>query len=182
MRKWTALTSRRDVLRMCGWAAAGLLVAPRRPRAAVRDRVISLYNTHTEEALVVEYSSRGRYQPEALRALNRLLRDHRSGDVYPMDPELLDLLWELRLRMGSRAPFSVISAYRSPKTNAAMRRESPGVAAHSYHMQGRAIDVFLPDRDLRLLRNVAASLRRGGVGYYPHAGFVHVDTGPVRYW
>src|SRR5262249_10926999 len=79
-------------------------------------------------------------------------------------------------------PFSVVSAYRSPQTNAAMRQEGHRVAAHSFHMQGRAIDIYLPDRDLRLLHNAAADLRWGGVGYYPHAGFVHVDTGPIRYW
>jgi uncharacterized protein YcbK (DUF882 family) len=167
---------------MCGLAAAGLLVGPRAARAVARERTLSLFNLHTEERLVVEYAYRGRYQPDALRAVNRLFRDHHTGDVYPIDPELLDLLWELRVRMGSQQPFSVVSAYRSPKTNAAMRRESRGVAAHSYHMQGRAVDIYLPDRDLRVLHNAAAGLRRGGVGYYPHAGFVHVDTGPIRYW
>lgn len=167
---------------MVGWAAVGSVLGPRVTWGAARDRTLSLYNLHTEERLVVEYSHRGRYQPEALRAVNRLLRDHHTGDVYPIDPELLDLLWDLRALMGSQAPFSVVSAYRSPKTNAAMRREGRGVAAHSLHMQGRAIDIFLADRDLRLLHRAAAAMRRGGVGYYPRAGFVHVDTGPVRYW
>src|SRR5262249_21848924 len=176
------VTGRRDVLRLWGLAAVGLVFAPRAARALARERTLSLYNVHTEERLVIEYARRGRYQPDALRAVNRLLRDHRSGDVYPIDPDLLDLLWELRTRMESHLPFSVVSAYRSPQTNAAMREEGHRVAAHSFHMQGRAIDIYLPDRDLRLLHNAAADLRWGGVGYYPHAGFVHVDTGPIRYW
>ncbi|MFN8545232.1 MAG: DUF882 domain-containing protein [Candidatus Binatia bacterium] len=163
-------------------AAVGLLMAPRLASAARQSRSVAFYNLHTSERLTVDYLVNGRYQSDALRAVNRILRDHYSGDVHPIDPGLLDVIWELRLRMESRAPYHVLSGYRSPQTNAMKAREGRGVAPHSFHMQGRAVDLFLPDRDLRLLRRAALSLRAGGVGYYPRPGFVHVDTGPVRTW
>jgi len=102
--------------------------------------------------------------------------------VHPIDPQLVDLLYDLKLKMRSKVPFEVISGYRSPATNAQLASESRGVARKSFHLRGMAIDIRLPDRDLRQLRKAALSLRRGGVGYYPRPDFVHVDVGPVRTW
>ena len=110
------------------------------------------------------------------------MRDYRTGEVMRMDPKLMDILYVLRGKLDSAAPFQLISGYRSPKTNAMLRQRSGGVAKHSLHMEGRAADVYLPDRDLKVLRRAALSLKAGGVGYYPKPGFVHVDTGRVRFW
>ena len=114
--------------------------------------------------------------------IDRNLRDFRTGDVHPIDPQLVDLLHDLRLKMHSKSPFEVISGYRSPATNAQLASASGGVVRKSFHLRGMAIDIRLPDRNLRQLRNAALALRRGGVGYYPKPDFVHVDVGPVRSW
>jgi uncharacterized protein YcbK (DUF882 family) len=99
-----------------------------------------------------------------------------------MDVKLLDLLTELHRQTGSKQPFQIISGYRSPKTNASLAAESNGVAKHSMHLEGRAIDIRLADVNLRDLRNTAVAMKRGGVGIYPSSNFVHVDTGRVRTW
>ncbi len=143
---------------------------------------ITLYNIHTAEKVNSTYWAEGRYLHDEIEELNRLLRDFRTGDVHPMDLALFDLLYDIRTSIGTAAPFQVISGYRSPKTNAKLRKASLGVAKKSLHMQGRAIDISLPGVELNRLRLAARSLRRGGVGYYPKSGFVHVDTGRVRYW
>ena len=150
--------------------------------ASVRPRVLRFAHLHTAERLEVEYSDGSRYLPDALSAINQLLRDFRTGDVHPIDPKLLDLLHGLRTTTGSRRPFEIISGYRSPRTNASLRQHSDGVASGSLHMKGKAVDIRLSDVPLRDLRDAAVSLGRGGVGYYPASNFVHVDTGRVRRW
>jgi uncharacterized protein YcbK (DUF882 family) len=120
--------------------------------------------------------------PDALAAVNTVLRDFRTGDVYPIAPGLLDLLADVRAATGSKAPFQVVSGYRSPQTNAMLRERSAEVAQHSFHMDGMAIDLYLEDVDLDRLHLAALGLGGGGVGYYPVTGFVHVDVGPVRSW
>jgi len=117
-----------------------------------------------------------------LRDINTVLRDHRSGDVYPIDTDLLDLLFALQATVGSRKAYEVISGYRSPATNASLRNTSSGVAKRSYHMQGKAIDIRLPGCDLEQLHTAALSIKAGGVGYYPGSDFIHVDVGPLRSW
>jgi len=144
-------------------------------------RTLSFLNLHTGERLTTVYWEKGKYVPSALKEVNYILRDFRQNEVKPIDPTLLDLLVALRDRLQSRANYEVISGYRSPLTNAMLHSQSEGVAAHSLHMDGRAIDVRLPGRPLGLLRIAALSLQRGGVGYYP-SRFVHVDTGRVRWW
>ncbi|MSO56982.1 MAG: DUF882 domain-containing protein [Acidobacteria bacterium] len=145
-------------------------------------RALRFNHLHTGERLEVEYFSAGTYQPDALHAVDRLLRDFRTGDVHPINPDLLDLLHNVTGLTESRKPFDVISGYRSPATNQMLRRRSEGVAAGSLHMQGLAIDIHLADVPLPKLRDAALTIRRGGVGYYPASNFVHVDTGRVRTW
>ena len=145
-------------------------------------RALSFSHTHTGEHLNLEYFSGGGYLSDALSTVNHFLRDFRTGDVHTIDPGLLDLLHDLRGMTGSSAPFQVISGYRSPKTNEALRQHSEGVAAGSLHMQGQAIDIRLADIPLTKLRRAALTVRRGGVGFYPASDFVHVDTGRVRTW
>ena len=165
-------------------AAAGLGAAV--PRAvdagAVDVRALRFAHLHTGERLEVEYFSGGAYLPDALRAIDHVLRDFRTGDVHAIDPGLLDLLHRLTGLTRSRQPFEVISGFRSPATNQMLRSRSEGVAAGSLHMQGQAIDIRLGDMPLDKLRSAALTARRGGVGYYPASNFVHVDTGRVRTW
>lgn len=150
--------------------------------ASTETRVLRFDHLHTGERLQVEYFSGGRYLPDALSEVNRLLRDFRSGDVAAIDPGLLDILHRLAVTTGSGQPFEVISGYRSPKTNESLRQHSSGVASGSLHMEGRAIDIRLADVPLPQLRAAALSLQAGGVGYYPASDFVHVDTGRIRRW
>jgi uncharacterized protein YcbK (DUF882 family) len=163
-------------------AAAPAFVLSDLASAAPITRDLHFHHLHTGERLEVTYRRDGLLVPDALDEVNRLLRDFRTGQSHPIDPDLLDLLHELRTRTGSRRPFSVISGYRSPKTNQQLRARSEGVASHSLHMQGKAIDIRLEDVDLSRVRDAALALRRGGVGYYATSNFVHVDTGRVRTW
>ena len=160
--------------------------APTRPfsfgSAAPESRDLSLYCVHTGERLKVDYFVDGRYEPEALEAIDHLLRDYHNDETCQFDPRVLNQLFDLRRALGSSEPFHVLSGYRSPETNENYRRMSERVAEHSYHMTGQAIDVQLPGRDIRQLRNVAVAMRAGGVGYYPGSGFLHLDSGPVRRW
>lgn len=166
-------------------AATATLLTPSEVEAANRiapPRQISLLNTHTSERLTAEYWSRGRYQRDALRAINKLLRDHRTDTVYPIDPELLDTIHALQARIGTRNPLHVISGYRSPESNELLREVGGGVARNSFHMRGMAIDIRAPGMDTRLVHRAALRLRAGGVGFYPRSDFVHMDVGPIRSW
>jgi uncharacterized protein YcbK (DUF882 family) len=145
-------------------------------------RSVSFVHTHTGEKLTAAYWKDGEYQPEVLQQVNHVLRDFRTNEVHAIDPALLDVLFDLRTKVGSDRAFHVISAYRSPQTNEMLRRSSNGVAEHSMHMLGKAIDIRLESFPTVRLAEVARSLRRGGVGYYAASDFVHVDTGRVRYW
>jgi uncharacterized protein YcbK (DUF882 family) len=129
-------------------------------------RSVSFVHTHTGEKLTAAYWRDGEYQPDVLQQVNHLLRDFRTNEVHVIDPALLDVLFELRTKVGSQGAYHVISAYRSPKTNEMLRRSSNGVAEHSMHMLGKAIDVRLESFPTERLAEVARSLRRGGVGYW----------------
>jgi len=148
----------------------------------VGGRELSFLNLHTGERLKAEYWRNGRYVPDALRAVAIVLRDHRNNRIHPIDPRLLDLIRRLQATVSSTAPINVISGYRSPESNALMHEASAGVAAHSLHMEGRAIDIRLPGTGLIQVRQAALALNSGGVGFYPDDDFVHVDTGAVRRW
>src|SRR6266702_2338285 len=145
-------------------------------------RKLKFENIHTGERLAADYALDGRDEPSALEAINRILRDYRTGDVHVIEPRLLDLLHELNARLETDAPFQVISGFRSPRTNAMLHERSSGVASKSLHTQGMAIDIRVPGRALNLLHANALSLNRGGVGLYPTSDFVHVDVGRVRRW
>ena len=186
--------SRRTFLRFGAVAAAGAFVparafagaapaAARPPLALERD--LSFFHTHTAERLSVPYCTGGEYLTAALKDINVLLRDFRVNQVKPIDPALLDLLFELNGVLGTDQPFHVISGYRTPETNAMLQERGgahSGVATHSLHIDGKAIDIRVPGIRLEHLRDSAKSLKIGGVGFYPGSNFVHVDTGRVRYW
>jgi uncharacterized protein YcbK (DUF882 family) len=150
--------------------------------ASTAPRDLAFHNLHTGESLRAVYFDQGSYVPDALAAVDHVLRDFRTGDVHPIDPRLLDLLHTLGSTVQSHTPFQVISGYRSPATNAMLHAHTDGVASGSLHMQGMAIDIRLGDVDLGHLHRAALGLGAGGVGYYPASDFVHVDVGRVRRW
>jgi uncharacterized protein YcbK (DUF882 family) len=174
---------RRHFLGIAGAAVVtGLTWPAEAARRLVRPRALAFHNLHTGEQLKTVYWADGRYLPDAMRSIDWLLRDFRTDQTHPIDLELLDLLADMQARLQTREPFQVISGYRSPETNAMLASYSDGVAQNSFHLQGKAIDIRVPDRRLYHVRAAALSLQRGGVGFYPHSDFVHVDTGPVRHW
>lgn len=177
---------RRHFLRL-GSLAGIAFILPRPLFASVRhlslqEKQLSLYNSCTGEQLNISYFIQERYLPEALEKINYILRDHRTGEIKPMDIRLLDLLHAISEEVQPNSPFQIVSGYRSPSTNEMLRRQRRGVAKNSLHMEGKAVDIRLPDLSPASLRRVAAGMERGGVGYYPRLSFVHLDVGEVRYW
>lgn len=158
------------------------LFAPAVASAHPVERRLSFHHMHTGERLKITYFADGRYLDDGLRTIDHFLRDWRTGEVVPIDPGLLDVVHTLCRKLEAERPVEVLCGYRSPKTNEMLRRRSRGVAKNSLHLHGRAIDLFVPGRDLARVRDAARHLRAGGVGYYPRSGFVHLDTGKVRYW
>lgn len=178
--------ARRLVLRgglgaACALAASGL---PFPVRAAIElpinERRVSLANKQTGEKLNVTYFQDGIYQPDAMKQINHLLRDHHNGRETSIDPNLLDLLVKLEALLERKGEITVTSAYRTEGTNRALRSE--GAAKKSMHVKGQAIDLRMPGVSLKDIRDLATALRAGGVGYYPRSRFVHLDTGNIRYW
>jgi uncharacterized protein YcbK (DUF882 family) len=150
---------------------------------AVNARTLSFDCVYTGEHLnAVTYWAEGRYVPGALAQISRALRDDQADEVHAIDPKVLDVLHRTRAMLDTDGPFRIFCGYRSPQTNAALHRLDPEVAVHSLHMQGQAIDLVMPGRSLRELHAAALALKMGGVGYYPDAGFVHLDSGRVRQW
>ena len=143
---------------------------------------LKLYNLHTTEEIDTVFWQEGEYNLEALAALNKLLRDHRTGDIRSIDPRLFSLLCLVNNKLDNRRAISVISGYRSAETNRKLAKRNAGVAPNSYHIQGRAIDLRITGKDTTALRDVGLRLRVGGVGYYKRSDFVHFDTGPHRSW
>lgn len=177
-----ALASATLPLAVPSWAS--LQTTPSSPVIELPNaRKLALDHLHTREQLSLLYASNSDYIPESLNTLNHFLRDHYSGEIGKMDPELFDLLYQIRQTLGSKASVQIISGYRSPKTNTLLRNtRGGGVAKHSLHMEGKAVDIRLPGVPLKDLRDAALSMRGGGVGFYPGQQFVHIDTGRVRTW
>jgi uncharacterized protein YcbK (DUF882 family) len=165
-------------------AVAFALVADAPGSDADAQRTLSLYNIHTKETLTAVYKKDGRYVPEEMQRINWLLRDWRRDETTTMDPELIDLLWEIQSELGSKEPIHIISGYRSRTTNEMLRRTVGGQASQSRHILGKAADVHFPDIPLRMLRYSALIREKGGVGYYPTSAipFVHVDVDRPRAW
>jgi uncharacterized protein YcbK (DUF882 family) len=173
--------SRRRAVRL-GLVGLGGLLVPARRAAAADARSLALRSLHTGEFVRATYWATGRYVRDGLMEIDRLLRDHRSNAVHPIDRRLLDVLGALRDGLETREAFEIISGYRSPATNARLVATTIGVASTSLHVAGMAVDLRVPGRPLTAVRDVAKALGAGGVGYYPDSNFVHVDVGRVRYW
>jgi uncharacterized protein YcbK (DUF882 family) len=153
--------------------------------AAGETRTLSLHHVHTKESLTITYKKNGRYIPSALEKINYVLRDWRRNEVTTIDPKTIDLMWELHADLDSQAPIHIISGYRSASTNAMLKKIGRNVAKQSMHIRGKAIDLYFPDVAVSKLRGSAIVRQIGGVGYYPRSGtsgFVHIDSGKVRYW
>ncbi len=164
-----------------GGATAASPASSTSPTAA-ETRSLSFFHTHTDAEIDICYWRDGTYVETSLSRLDGFLSDFRTGEATRIDPALFDLLHEIARETGTREPFQVISCYRCPKTNAALRSKSSAVAEKSLHMEGRAIDIRLADVSSTVLRDTAIRLGKGGVGYYRKSDFVHVDTGRVRQW
>ena len=180
--------NRRDVLRLAGGAllVAGTasIVTPSAfaTTPAQGARTLALLNTHTGDRFSAAYWEQGNYVPDAMTAIKHVMRDHRNNEVHDIDPRLLDQLSRLNGLIGAAAPYQIISGYRSPASNAMLHANSDGVASHSLHMDGKAIDIRMAGVDLPRLHDAALSMQSGGVGFYPASDFIHVDTGRVRRW
>ena len=178
------MNKRRSFLKTSVVLASALSV-PAMARAAVaapNERTLRLYNTHTGESIKSVFWAEGQFVPEALQDITKLLRDHRNNTVATMDPQLLLLLDQVSAKFGGTDVLHVISGYRSPESNAKLAAESGGVAKHSMHLEGKAIDIRMPGRNLAALHKAAMNANGGGVGYYPESQFVHMDTGRPRHW
>lgn len=169
--------------------AGGALLLPGLASATVHQaatpafRRLRLFNTHTSETLDVTYFEQGVYHDDALAEIDFILRDHRANQAAPMSRGLINLVHDVARAVDSKEPVHIISGYRSPKTNELLRKTGGGgVARRSLHMDGIAMDIRIPGRDLAKVRDAAWKLQRGGVGFYPGQQFVHVDTGRVRHW
>jgi uncharacterized protein YcbK (DUF882 family) len=180
--------NRRGVLKFAGSAlvaAGATALLPSTALATVAEsgvRRVALLNTHTGDHFSDAYWENGTYVSGAMDAIKHVMRDHRTNEVHDIDPRLLDELHRLNGIVGAAQPYQIISGYRSPATNAALHANSDGVASHSLHMEGRAIDIRMTGVDLTRLHDAALSMSAGGVGFYPSSDFIHVDTGRVRRW
>ncbi len=166
---------------IAGAALVAVMALPASEIVADNERSISIKNMHTGETLDVTFKRRGRYQREAMRQINWIMRDWRRDETIDVDPRLIDLVYDVHKAVGSRVPIELLSGYRSPTTNAALRRRSRNVARFSQHMVGKAMDLRIRDVNVRTVRETAMKMQRGGVGYY-NGTFVHLDVGSVRHW
>jgi len=156
--------------------------APTDTADAARERTLRMYNTHTGESLRSVFWADGNFVPDAMNDINKLLRDHRNNQIAAIDPKLLFLLDQVSSQVASGSVLHIISGYRSAESNQLLANKSNGVARHSMHLEGKAIDVRIPGRDLASLHKAALRAGGGGVGYYPDSQFVHLDTGRMRNW
>lgn len=178
--------SRRKFLGM-GLISMAAAVVPKGAFASAGEHIISerelaFYNLYTHENLDTIYWRDGQYIPEALSEIDYIFRDRRSGKVKRINRRLMDLLFNIQKKLGSKEPFQLISGYRTPRSNAILSKTNKGVAKNSLHMYGKAVDLRLPGYSLKAVRRAAMSFKAGGVGYYPRSKFVHIDVGNVRYW
>ncbi len=146
------------------------------------EKVLKLYNVHLNKTFYAPFFEKNYYKLSGLFEINKAFIDYRAKEMKRIDVKLVNLLYEIKQHLGYDKQFNIVSGYRSPHTNAMLRKKREGVAKNSFHIKGQAVDIYVPNVSLRKLRDVALGLQKGGVGYYPSSHFVHVDVGPVRSW
>ena len=178
--------SRRRFLKGLAYGSLLAMGSPKIAQAAfspfTTHKTLSLAHHHTGDNLSLTYYEQGRYIHSALEEISYFLRDYHNDAVHSVDPALLDQLYDVKLLLGVNKPFHIVSGYRSPQTNASLRRHNRGVARQSLHMEGRAVDIRMEGVSSKTIRDAALALQRGGVGFYPSSNFVHLDTGDLRTW
>ncbi len=177
--------TRRSFLTRSGMAAVGALLLPSTQSVAgllSQERTLSFHNVHTDEELTIRCCPEKDYDRETRLRFSSLLRDHHADEVREMDPGLIDIFFAISAFTGSNGTFKILSGYRSPETNSWLRRFHHGVAEHSMHIEGKAVDIRMDDVSTHEIRQAGMALAMGGVGYYPRSNFVHLDTGNIRYW
>jgi uncharacterized protein YcbK (DUF882 family) len=151
-------------------------------RGAGDIRRLRLYSGRTGESVDTLYWIDGEYIPEVLTEINHFFRDWRTDQVHQIDTRTLDILAASHSILRINEPYLLLSGYRSPATNAMLRRQSSGVARNSLHMQGQAADLRLESRSVSQVARAAAACEAGGVGRYSRSNFTHMDCGVVRTW
>ncbi|BAF69853.1 YcbK family protein [Nitratiruptor sp. SB155-2] len=172
---------RRDFLKKSSLFSVSILI-PSFAKAAQYEKVLQLYHVHTGERRKVTFWLDGEYIPEEIESLQYFLRDFRNDEIHPIDIKVIEYLYDVSKKCSHDREIHVLSAYRSPSTNEYLRHHGGGVAKQSYHLFGKAIDFRIPGISLHHVRNTALSLHKGGVGYYPKSGFIHIDSGKPRSW
>jgi uncharacterized protein YcbK (DUF882 family) len=181
----SGIITRRNFLKATAMAATGSLLLRGAPAGAANlatERTLRFHNVHTDEELAIRCCPEKDYDRETRLRFSSLLRDHHADEVREMDPALIDIFFAISAFTGATGPFKILSGYRSPETNSWLRGYHSGVAEHSMHIEGKAVDIRMDEISTRELRSVGLALAMGGVGYYPRSNFVHLDTGSIRYW
>ncbi len=179
----TIKLSRRNFLKKSTFLVSSALALPSQLFSNTQvQKALTLYNIHSHETFYAPFFEKNYYKLSGLFEINRAFIDYRTKEMIQVDVKLINLLYEIKVRLGIDKQFNILSGYRSPKTNARLRRKKNGDEKNSFHMYGKAVDLNVPGVSLKKLRNIAISLKQGGVGYYPKSGFVHIDVGPVRAW
>lgn len=181
----TATISRRGFLTRSTMAAAGALLLPSTKsfgNILSEERTLTFHNVNTNEELSIRCCPEKDYDRETRLRFSGLMRDHHADEVREMDPGLIDILFAMSVFTGNSGPIKILSGYRSPETNSWLKSFNHGVAEHSMHIEGKAIDIRMEDVNTRTIRDAGLALAMGGVGYYPNSNFVHLDTGSIRSW
>ncbi len=179
----TVEISRRNFLKKSAVIAGGAMMSQSEILASAGEKkVLKLYNVHLHKTFYAPFFEKNYYKLSGLFEVNKAFIDYRAKEMTRIDVKLINLLYEIKQHLGYDKQFNIVSGYRSPHTNAELRKRREGVAKNSYHIKGQAVDIYVPNVSLRKLRDVALGLKKGGVGYYPSSHFVHVDVGPVRSW
>lgn len=175
--------SRRSFLKKASVLVGGAIITQKELFASSTDaKTIQLHNIHQNKTYNADFYEKDHYKLRGLFEVNKAFIDHRAHEMTRIDVDLINLLYEINLYVGLDKKFNVISGYRSERTNANLRRKMKGVAKDSYHMQGKAVDIYMPGVRLRKIKDAALALKKGGIGYYPKSNFIHLDVGPVRTW
>lgn len=179
----TVEVSRRSFLKKSAIITGAAMMTQSEILAATGEKkTLKLYNVHLNKTFYAPFFEKNYYKLSGLFEVNKAFIDYRAKEMTRVDVKLVNLLYEIKQHLGYDKQFNIVSGYRSPGTNAALRKKREGVAKNSYHIKGQAVDIYVPNVSLRKLKDVATGLKRGGVGYYPSSNFLHVDVGPVRSW